>query len=164
MTTLQQQYNEYVDQMNAQHDNDCRRYGPNCENAFVPMSFEEWKMSDIASDVQKALQSSMLRRVPEIAAELVRGGMEPLDAVRQAIIQAKEREEALCLMMIAPEGYQEDAVKELKRAICERVYHRLRALPPIEPAPVNPRWVECEKALGHEPTAHEFIMWHRGAT
>jgi hypothetical protein len=120
-------------------------------------------MSNITTDVEKALQSSMLQRVPDIAAELVRGGMEPTEAIKQAIIKAKEREEELCLMMIAPEGYwQQEAVKELKDAICTRVYNRLRAMPPTEPAPINPKWIECENAIGHKPTAHEFIMWHRG--
>ena len=121
-------------------------------------------MSDIAADVEKALQSSMFQRVPEIAADFVRSGMEPTEAIRQAIIKAKAREDELCAVMAGGGSFywEQEAVKALKDALCTRVYNRLRARPPVAPS-VNPRWAECERHLGRAPTTTEFLTWSHGA-
>lgn len=102
-------------------------------------------------DTKWLIENTFMARVPE----LVAGGM----SIEEAIVAAKKQEDELCEMLFAPCGYrQEEIAKEVKAQMCERVYHRLRANP--VPIKINPRWLECEAAIGHMPTAHEFILWH----
>lgn len=111
----------------------------------------------MTDDIQQALQSSLFQRVPAIAADLIRDGMEPHAAITQAIGLAKAREDALCLMMIEPQGYWQAEIREAIRAcLCERVYARARGQ---AESPVNPRWLACAAALGREPEGWEFINW-----
>lgn len=111
--------------------------------------------------IQSILQSSFLARVPDIAADLICDGMEPHAAITQAISIAKAREEELCLMMIAPQGYREtEAADALREYLCARVYGRLHGASAL-PAR-NPRWEACAAALGREPAGWEFINWIRG--
>jgi hypothetical protein len=115
------------------------------------MSAEEFETAMQNNDIAWLIAHAFLARVPE----LVAGGM----SIAEAIVTAKAREDELCLMIIAPHGYwQEEAAKELQRQITEHVYHRLRAEPP-GPEQINPKWVACEKDLGHTPHAWEFINW-----
>lgn len=101
------------------------------------------------NDVAVLIENTFLARVPD----LIASGL----SVEEAISAAKEQDDKLCLTLIAP-GWQRDAVEELKAKMTKRIYERLRSQPPL-PLAINPRWLECEAALGHRPTAHEFIMW-----
>lgn len=111
----------------------------------------------MTDDLQHLLQSSFLVRVPSIAADLIRDGMEPHTAITQAIGIAKEREDVLCLLMIAPQGYhQTETAATLAEWMCEHVYARAQSQTDL---PVNPRWEACRAALGREPEGWEFINW-----
>lgn len=114
----------------------------------------------MADDIQSILQSSLFQRVPAIAADLIRDGMEPHAAITQAIGIAKEREDDLCLMMLAPQGHQQAETAALvQEYLCERVYGRLCGTSP--PPARNPQWEACATALGREPEGWEFINWIR---
>jgi hypothetical protein len=114
--------------------------------------------NELTQDAVAALETSLFQRVPAIAADLIRGGMEPVAAITQAIADAKAHEDALCLMVLDPMGWQqEQAVAELKQYLCARVYRRLRGQ--STPVSVNPRWAACEQALGYTPTNAEFTAW-----
>lgn len=113
----------------------------------------------MTDDIPSILHSSLFQRVPEIAADLIRGGMDPHAAITQAIGLAKDREDELCLLLIAPQSaVQTEAADAIRAAMCARVYARLRAAP-HEPHPVNPQWAACVAALGREPEGWEFINW-----
>lgn len=112
----------------------------------------------MTEDIPDILRSSLFRRVPEIAADLIRDGMEPHAAITQAIGMAKAQEDRLCLMMLAPQGYHEtEAADVIQQGMCERVYKRLRGATP--PPARNPQWDACAVALGREPQGWEFINW-----
>ena len=112
----------------------------------------------MTDDIQSILQSSLLQRVPDIAADLVRSGLEPHAAITRAIGIAKAREDELCLMMLPPQNYHETEVTgALREYLCERVYKRLRGSGIA--AQRNPQWEACAATLGREPQGWEFINW-----
>ena len=112
----------------------------------------------MTDDISAILQSSLLQRVPAIAADLIHDGMDPHAAITQAIGMAKAQEDRLCLMMLAPQGYHEtEAAALIQQGMCERVYTRLHGTTP--PPARNPQWEACALAMGREPQGWEFINW-----
>lgn len=77
-------------------------------------------------DVQQALATSFLQRVPDIAAALVREGMNEVMAVHEAISIAYEHEQALVWMVLAPTSAQRADADLVRERMCARVYRTLR--------------------------------------
>ena len=75
-------------------------------------------MEDI---ITAALNSSMFRRIPEIAEELVMAGMSIEDAITEALIVAKRREDYLCTQMMTGS----DEAKSVAIEMAGDVYKKL---------------------------------------
>lgn len=72
------------------------------------------------NDVAWLSEHTFLRRVPAL---IVDEGY----SLEAAIVEAKRRDDKLCLMFLAPEDEtQHEAVAAIKHAMCERLYQRLR--------------------------------------
>lgn len=93
--------------------------------------------NQIEIEAQQALQTSMLQRVPDIAVEFVKQGMEPTAAIAAAIKEARRIEDELVIQWTDAGkawrdeeryvyGEQADKVRYLD-GMCKRVYARLRA-------------------------------------
>ncbi len=76
------------------------------------------------------------------------------------IRQAMDEDNKRCMRFSAPCDYESGMRGEERRAVVEALSLAVyNAIPKTGEPTYNPRFLQCEKDLGHRPTSLEYILW-----